>query len=275
MMLCLALRNSAERVYERALRQFTVQEINEAFSAARGLALPSQLRRALRASGHNLHAEFCDLLPERPRWIKLQRWNPRRVALLLLGIAAATYLVGFVAVVVLLQDAWTPNLSDSKALDVLGGDVSCAGGGGESLWLSAQSVPSASLVPCEGQLPPGWRFHEIRVKKGKSVFVLDHDQAGASALIATLTPTCDTTAAAQAAPDWGDGTTRYFAPASTSHAWYEVFRGGCVTVDLRTASQDSNVNDRLPDEASQALHPITRAALVQGLAARSHGRLHL
>jgi tRNA A-37 threonylcarbamoyl transferase component Bud32 len=36
MMLCLALRASPERVYQRALRQFS-----EGFAAARGLALPS------------------------------------------------------------------------------------------------------------------------------------------------------------------------------------------------------------------------------------------
>jgi hypothetical protein len=45
MMLCLALRSTAERVYQRALKFFTTAEISEAFAAARGLALPSQLRR--------------------------------------------------------------------------------------------------------------------------------------------------------------------------------------------------------------------------------------
>jgi len=63
MMLCLALRSSPERVYERALRQFSVQEITEGFAAARGLALPSQLRRMLKAQGRDLHAEFVQLLP--------------------------------------------------------------------------------------------------------------------------------------------------------------------------------------------------------------------
>ena len=67
MMLCLALRSSAQQVYDRALRQFTVEEMSEAFAAARGLALPSQLRRALRAEGRDLHGEFLRLLPERPR----------------------------------------------------------------------------------------------------------------------------------------------------------------------------------------------------------------
>ena len=63
MMLCLALRDTPERVYQRAQRQFTVEEITEGFAAARGLALPSQLRRMLREKGRDLHGEFVKLLP--------------------------------------------------------------------------------------------------------------------------------------------------------------------------------------------------------------------
>jgi hypothetical protein len=54
MVLCLALRSSPERVYQRALRQFSVGEIIEALAATRGLAMPSQLRQCC-ASG----AETC------------------------------------------------------------------------------------------------------------------------------------------------------------------------------------------------------------------------
>ena len=67
MMPCLALRSSPELVYQRALRQFSVEEITEGFAAARGLALPSQLRRMLRAQGRDLHAEFIRLLPSPPK----------------------------------------------------------------------------------------------------------------------------------------------------------------------------------------------------------------
>src|SRR4029453_7201373 len=66
MMLCLGLRSSPEQVYERALQQFTVGEITEAFAAARGLALPSQLRKLMRAQGRDLAAEFVRLLPTPP-----------------------------------------------------------------------------------------------------------------------------------------------------------------------------------------------------------------
>ena len=44
MMLVLAVRTDAERVYARALRYFTPDEIAEAFAAARGVASPTQLR---------------------------------------------------------------------------------------------------------------------------------------------------------------------------------------------------------------------------------------
>ncbi|HWM97105.1 MAG TPA: hypothetical protein VNO54_08620 [Streptosporangiaceae bacterium] len=93
MMLCLALQSRAELVYRRALRQFTVEEITEGFAAARGLALPSQLRRMLREQGRDLHGEFVQLLPERPRPIRIQRWSARRAGLLLLVAALAALLV--------------------------------------------------------------------------------------------------------------------------------------------------------------------------------------
>jgi tRNA A-37 threonylcarbamoyl transferase component Bud32 len=81
MMLCLALRSSPEQVYQRALRQFSVEEISEGFAAARGLALPSQLRRMLRAQGRDLHGEFVRLLPAPPQPIRVQRWSVPRVGL--------------------------------------------------------------------------------------------------------------------------------------------------------------------------------------------------
>jgi tRNA A-37 threonylcarbamoyl transferase component Bud32 len=82
MMLCLALRSSPELVYRRALGQFTVEEITEGFAAAHGLALPSQLRRMLKAQGRDLHAEFLRLLPSPPQPVSIQRWTMRRVGLM-------------------------------------------------------------------------------------------------------------------------------------------------------------------------------------------------
>ena len=71
--------------------QFSVQEISEGFAAARGLALPSQLRRMLRAQGRDLHAEFIRLLPSPPQPVSIQRWTMRRV-----GLMAGTAFLAFV-----------------------------------------------------------------------------------------------------------------------------------------------------------------------------------
>jgi tRNA A-37 threonylcarbamoyl transferase component Bud32/membrane-associated phospholipid phosphatase len=89
MMLVLALRSDARTVYDRALRQFSVEEITEAFAATRGLTMPSQLRQLIRQRGRDLHEEFLALLPERPVPIRIQRWTVRRVGLLLAVLVAA------------------------------------------------------------------------------------------------------------------------------------------------------------------------------------------
>jgi len=109
MMLCLALRSSPDRVYRRALQFFTVQEITEGFAAARGLALPSQLRRMLQEQGRDVHGQFLQLLPHRPRPVRIQRWSARRVGLLLLVVPVAALLLPALPVVLGDHD---PNTSE-------------------------------------------------------------------------------------------------------------------------------------------------------------------
>jgi membrane-associated phospholipid phosphatase/tRNA A-37 threonylcarbamoyl transferase component Bud32 len=97
MMLVLGLRTSAERVYERARRQFSEEEIAEAFAATRGLTMPSQLRRMLRQQGKDLHGDFLRLLPYRLPPIRIQRWTWRRVVL-----TVATLFGGAIALALLI-----------------------------------------------------------------------------------------------------------------------------------------------------------------------------
>jgi tRNA A-37 threonylcarbamoyl transferase component Bud32/membrane-associated phospholipid phosphatase len=92
MMLCLAVRTDAERVYRRALRYFTQDEIAEAFAATRGVASPTQLRHVLKQDGRDLVAEFRALAPER-RPMAIQHWSLRRVGLSLLMLALAVVAV--------------------------------------------------------------------------------------------------------------------------------------------------------------------------------------
>ena len=93
MMLVLALRSDPERVYTHALDYFTPDEIGEAFAAAQGMAIPTELQRYLKEYDRDLIARFRELAPPHPK-ISIQRWSFRR-----LGLIAAVLLGTIVAVV--------------------------------------------------------------------------------------------------------------------------------------------------------------------------------
>jgi tRNA A-37 threonylcarbamoyl transferase component Bud32 len=266
MMLCLALRSSPERVYQRALRQFSVEEVTEAFAAARGLALPSQLRRMIRAQGRDLHAEFVKLLPAAPRPISIQRWSVRRVGLLAL-------VAGLLAVVVAAStdSVFNNDIADQTPLGIE--DLDC--GRVEPLLLMAQSVPSATMLPCVPSGLPGWSVAMVAVNNGRSVVTLDHDRAGDGAAVVRLTATCDTSAAVET-PSQVQGMQRYERVDQLSGGyeatWYDRFPGGCVTYRLRSTSDPTG---QFAVEARVLLGFTSRQELAGTLEQRSDGRLHL
>ena len=265
MMLCLALRSDAERVYRRALRQFSVDEITKGFAAARGLALPSQLRRLLRERGRDLHAEFIKLLPTPPRPIRIQRWSVRRV-----GLWAA------IALLVVLASLNPTAVFDNQVAvrtPLNTGNLSCAHL--EPLWLMAQSVPSASLVPCVPSQVPGWKVAEVAVNNGRSVIILDHDRAGKRAAVVRLAAGCDT-AGTIATPSPTPLVQRYqridLATDAFGATWYDRFPGGCVTYRLHSTSDPTG---QFAVEAQVLLGFTSRQELARTLEQRSDGRLHL
>jgi tRNA A-37 threonylcarbamoyl transferase component Bud32/membrane-associated phospholipid phosphatase len=265
MMLCLALRSSPERVYERALRQFSVEEITEGFAAARGLALPSQLRHLLRAQGRDLHAEFIRLLPSPPQPVSIQRWTMRRVGLLGATLVLAFLLVGFL-VSTTNNDNATKTSLEIPSLDCT--DL-------EPQWLQAQAVPSASLVPCVRALPVGWSLSDVAVNDGRSVIALHHDRTGGDAMVARLTAGCDVGQAIEEASAQ-PGVQRYQRVERQGPAYsavrFDVFPGGCVTTRIRAlASSRAEVTGAAPG----ILGYTSRGALAQDLERRSGGRLHL
>jgi tRNA A-37 threonylcarbamoyl transferase component Bud32 len=265
MMLCLALRSSPELVYRRALRQFSVEEITEGFAAARGLALPSQLRRMLRSQGRDLHAEFVRLLPTPPQPIRVQRWSARRVGLW------AT----IVAVLVLVALNPTFIFDNRMAVRTSLGIHSLDCNRLEPLWLEAQSVPSASLVPCVRFHHAGWTVADVAVNNGRSVITLDHDRAGNGAAVLRLTAVCDTTGAT-AMPSPPPGVRRYqrFDQSTDSFqaTWYDRFPGGCLTYRLRSTS---DVTGSFATELPGLVGFTSRDGLRRALSQRSGGRLHL
>jgi membrane-associated phospholipid phosphatase/tRNA A-37 threonylcarbamoyl transferase component Bud32 len=265
MMLCLALRSSPERVYRRALQFFTVEEITEGFAAARGLALPSQLRHLLRAQGRNLHAEFIRLLPAPAQPIRVQRWSGRRI-----GLWAA-----ILAVLVLAGVNWKYVFSNEVAVatPLNRTDVDC--GHLEPMWLMAQSVPSASLVPCLQLMPVGWSVAEVAVNNGRSVITLDHDRAGTAVMRVELSAACDLTGATEVASEQ-PGARRYLrmdrAATGSSATRAYTFPGGCVTQRYRAAAPSAL---RMSDTAATDLGFTTRPELREALEERSDGRLQL
>jgi tRNA A-37 threonylcarbamoyl transferase component Bud32/membrane-associated phospholipid phosphatase len=273
MMLCLALRSSPERVYRRALQFFTVEEITEAFAplrlpglgrtplAALGLALPSQLRHMLRERGRNLYAEFIRLLPSPPRPIRMQRWSARRV-----GLWAAILALVILATVNSKYVLSTENLVETP-LGVK--DAGC--GDLEPLWLMAQSVPSASLIPCLQLVPVDWKVAEVAVNNGRSVITLDHDRGGKAAMVVRLTAAaaCDLAGATEVTSEQR-GARRYYRARDNTRAY--KFPGGCVTQRFTAAAPSAL---RMRDTAASELGFTTRAALQAALSRRSGGRLQL
>jgi tRNA A-37 threonylcarbamoyl transferase component Bud32/membrane-associated phospholipid phosphatase len=266
MMLCLALRASPERVYRRALQYFTVEEISEGFAAARGLALPSQLRHLLRSQGRNLHAEFIRLLPSPPRPIRVQRWSLRRM-----GVWAA-----ILALVVLtaLNTKVIFNTKAAVATPLGVNDVGC--GDLEPLWLMAQSVPSASLIPCVQLLPAGWKVAQVTVNNGRSVITMDHDRAGKGAVVVRLTAAACDLARAKEVTSEQRGADRYWRvdrefPVFAATRFY-VFPGGCITEQLTVPAASGQ---QLTTETSSAIGFATREQLREALSRRSDGRLQL
>jgi tRNA A-37 threonylcarbamoyl transferase component Bud32/membrane-associated phospholipid phosphatase len=264
MMLCLALRSSPELVYERALRLFTVEEITEGFAATRGLTMPSQLRNLMRAQGRDLHAEFLQLLPGRPRPIAIQRWSIRRIGLAALTLLLATFLLSI---------AWGRLINDEAAdnAPIRAQTLRCEPN--EPLLVMAQSVPTASLVPCVELLPAGWTLGDVVVGNDRSRFTLTSDRGGV--LVTELTASCDLAGAAELTSEQ-PGARRYLriernaAMVATTRAY--TFTGGCVTQRLVTPEAS---RQRLASESSSALGFTTRDDLVTAIRRDSGGRLAL
>jgi hypothetical protein len=145
----------------------------------------------------------------------------------------------------------------------------------EALWLQAQAVPSASLVPCVRSLPTGWRLRMVTVNDGRSVLTFDNDRYGLGAMVLRFGAACDVGGATQVLSDQ-PGSRRLMlierlAP-RFSATRFDVFAGGCVTTRLTTpAAHRAELTSELP----LLLGFTTRQTLQQTLEQRSDGRLHL
>jgi len=134
----------------------------------------------------------------------------------------------------------------------------------------AQSVPSASLIPCLQLLPVDWKVAEVAVNNGRSVITLDHDRGGRAALVIRLTASCDLAGAKQVTSE-RLGATRWYR-ARDNIRIYKFSGGGCVTQRFSAAGPSAL---GMRETASTELGFITREQLRQALRQRSGGRLQL
>jgi len=231
MMLVLAVGSDAERVYRRALRYFSPEEIAEAFAATRGVASPTQVRMVVKKDGRDLLAQFRRLAPQR-RLIAIQRWSVRRVALALgvlaVGLLAAGFTYGL--------------LTPFRGVDV----PSPPGCTPESATvLTAQAVPGATALPCVLGLPSGWQSEGGSVRNGEARFSLTAGEQPRSVVTVRLAGTCDPAGARPLASD-EPGTERFDDTGSSGRAPRRFYRfpGGCVTYEFsREAAGDRGLID--------------------------------
>jgi tRNA A-37 threonylcarbamoyl transferase component Bud32 len=258
MMLVMAVRTDAPRVYERAVRLFTPDEIAEAFAATRGVASPTQLRVMMKRDGRDLVEQFRRLAPPR-RPISLQRWSVKRILL------AAGVLVGGLVAVLATFNLFVPAELEGN------GTPDC--GTSNVMVLMAQSVPSATAIPCLAVLPAGWDLGGIEMKRGESRFWLDSDIAGRRAVTVTLVPPsgCRTDAAVEVLSDEAD-MQRFEEPERlppelrTTRSYR--FAGGCVTYEFDFGAE---ADTELLFAADSALAFQPRRALVEAVADRTDG----
>jgi hypothetical protein len=166
--------------------------------------------------------------------------------------------------------------SDSTAITA---EPLCTDGSGNAdngVVLIAQSVPTATSVPCiSAALPLGWNFEHLDARNGVSRFWLSSDRDGQQAVEVRLEKSCDTAGATEVPSD-REGMTRLervdrLTP-SYAGARYYLFDGGCLTFVFALAGD--NAGEAL-GVSSQVVGVVARADLAAQVQKESGGRLTL
>jgi hypothetical protein len=143
--------------------------------------------------------------------------------------------------------------------------------------LTAQSVPTASRLPCLRSLPAGWTFDDMQARAGRTRIVLDYGNDNNDALTVTLTQSCDVRGATRLVHD----VTRDVHPFERteqrdsqgySGTRYVVFAGGCVTeqFDIHGGSAGAAAAT-----ISRSIGLVERAAVQQHVRDYSGDRIEL
>ena len=152
-----------------------------------------------------------------------------------------------------------------------GDDATAANG----VVLMAQSVPTATWLPCVENVPVGWSFAGLDARSGSSRFWLDSDRDGVHAIEVRLTSGCDTRGATEIPSDLDD-LRRFERVTQVSPQYlgrrYYVFDGGCLTFVFTLSGDNRGEPLAL---ATQSLGVVSREDLATQVFDESGERLHL
>jgi tRNA A-37 threonylcarbamoyl transferase component Bud32/membrane-associated phospholipid phosphatase len=244
MMLVLAMASDTQRVYRLACSVFTPDEIAEAFAATQRVTMPSQSRQMLRKDHRDLVTEFRKLAPAR-RPVAIQRWSVRRASLTIACAVGAIIIVSMAAGNLRGAGLTQPSEATRASFALVVRSPDCEGLHGlEPSMLVAQSVPSATFIPCTKAIPQGWQYKGMDVQNGKTRIFFDSDRSiGADSeheLVVELQPSC-TTSGEETSSGW-PGIRRFDdvapGPDAFSGTRRFTFEGGCIVYRFEFGGDD-------------------------------------
>jgi hypothetical protein len=141
--------------------------------------------------------------------------------------------------------------------------------------LIAQSVPTASYVPCVQGLPLGWHFSGLDARSESARFYLDSDRDGVHAIEVALTGSCDTDRATEIPSD-REGMRRFERVTQVEPEYqgrrHYVFDGGCLTLVFTLAGDYRGEPLAL---ATQGIGVLPREVVTEQVRESTGGRLAL
>jgi hypothetical protein len=177
-----------------------------------------------------------------------------------------------VLLALLLSGCVRPVLLDSEVVACRQGQESTPANG---VILLAQSVPTATYVPCLEVIPLGWDVSGLEATNDDARFWLDSNRDGVRAMEVRLDAACDTTGATQIPSDreamqrWERVT--QVTPRYVGTRFY-VFEGGCISVLFRLSGE--NRAEPL-GFATQGIGTVPRDAVREAVREQTDGRLQL
>ena len=175
-------------------------------------------------------------------------------------------------VALLLAGCVRPEVLNSEVVACREGDEGTPANG---VILLAQSVPSASWVPCLEVIPLGWDVSGLEATDDEARFWLDSNRDGVRAVEIRLDGGCDTTGATRIPSD-RDGMERWERVEQVTPQYvgtrYYVFDGGCISLVFRLSGE--NRAEPL-GFATQGIGAVPRDAVRAAVREQTEGRLEL